>query len=100
MINVGSGIGTTVKEFVAAFRSASGLEIRTRETGPRPGDLAGGFTRSTPPAIYSDGSRNSRLRTVSATPPAGLPSVRIGSPALHYQGLVGPRRRSAQQRWV
>ena len=46
MINVGSGIGTTVKEFVAAFRSASGLEIRTRETGPRPGDLAGGFTRS------------------------------------------------------
>ena len=46
VINVGSGIGTTVKEFVAAFRSASGLEIRTRETGPRPGDLAGGFTRS------------------------------------------------------
>jgi UDP-glucose 4-epimerase len=46
VINVGSGIGTTVKEFVAAFRSASGLEIRMRETGPRPGDLAGAFTRS------------------------------------------------------
>ena len=45
VINVGSGIGTTVKEFVAAFRSASGLEIRMRETGPRPGDLAGAFTR-------------------------------------------------------
>lgn len=46
VINLGTGSGTTVKEFVAAFLAASGMTVRVRETGPRPGDVAGSFTRS------------------------------------------------------
>ena len=46
VINLGTGSGTTVKEFVAAFKAASGQPLRVRETGPRPGDVAGSFTRS------------------------------------------------------
>jgi UDP-glucose 4-epimerase len=46
VINLGTGSGTTVKEFVEAFRVASGLAIQIRETGPRPGDVAGSYTRS------------------------------------------------------
>ncbi len=47
VINLGTGEGTTVKEFVAAFLRASGMTVRVRETDPRPGDVAGSFTRST-----------------------------------------------------
>ncbi|HEY7222870.1 MAG TPA: UDP-glucose 4-epimerase GalE [Micromonosporaceae bacterium] len=47
VINVGTGNGTTVREFVAAFRAATGAPLMVRETGPRPGDVAGSFTRST-----------------------------------------------------
>ena len=43
---MGTGNGTTVKEFVAAFRAASETDLRVRETGPRPGDVAGSYTRS------------------------------------------------------
>jgi UDP-glucose 4-epimerase len=45
-INVGTGNGTTVRELVAAFRAVSGRPLRLRETGPRPGDVVGSFTRS------------------------------------------------------
>lgn len=45
-INLGTGSGTTVREFVAAFQSVSDRPLRVRETGPRPGDTAGCFTRT------------------------------------------------------
>jgi UDP-glucose 4-epimerase len=47
VINLGSGSGTTVREFVAAFQAAADRPLRVRETGPRPGDQAGSYTRST-----------------------------------------------------
>jgi UDP-glucose 4-epimerase len=46
VINLGTGNGTTVKEFVAAFRAVCDRPLRVRETGPRPGDTVGCFTRS------------------------------------------------------
>jgi UDP-glucose 4-epimerase len=47
VINIGTGSGTTVKEFIEAFEIVSGAPLRVRETDPRPGDNAGSFTRST-----------------------------------------------------
>ena len=47
VINLGTGSGTTVKEFVEAFEIVTGQPIRVRETERRPGDNAGSFTRST-----------------------------------------------------
>jgi len=46
VINLGTGRGTTVRELVAAFESVTGTEQPVEETGPRPGDNAGAFTRS------------------------------------------------------
>lgn len=46
VINLGAGSGTTVREFVAAFRAASGKPLRVRESGPRPGDVVGSYTRT------------------------------------------------------
>ena len=46
VINLGTGNGTTVKEFVAAFEAVTHHVLRTREVGARPGDNAGSFTRS------------------------------------------------------
>jgi UDP-glucose 4-epimerase len=46
MLNLGTGEGTTVREFVAAFRQVVERPLRVRETGPRPGDSAGSYTRS------------------------------------------------------
>jgi UDP-glucose 4-epimerase len=46
VINIGTGSGTTVREFVAAFRAATGLPLRVRDTSPRLGDVVGSFTRS------------------------------------------------------
>ena len=43
VINLGTGNGVTVKELVAAFERAYGQTINKRETGPRPGDVAGSF---------------------------------------------------------
>jgi len=43
VINLGTGNGVTVKELVAAFEQAYGQSISKRETGPRPGDVAGSF---------------------------------------------------------
>jgi UDP-glucose 4-epimerase len=47
VINLGTGAGTTVREFVTAFVSATGAPLKVRETGPRPGDVVGSYTRST-----------------------------------------------------
>jgi UDP-glucose 4-epimerase len=46
VLNLGSGTGTTVREMVDAFREVTGEPLRVRETGPRPGDVAGAYTRS------------------------------------------------------
>jgi UDP-glucose 4-epimerase len=46
VINIGTGSGTTVKEFVAAFHSVCDAPLRVRETGPRPGDGTGCYSRS------------------------------------------------------
>jgi len=45
VINLGTGEGTTVRELVAAFTEAVG-PLRVGEAPPRPGDVAGSFTRS------------------------------------------------------
>ncbi|MEV0394092.1 UDP-glucose 4-epimerase GalE [Polymorphospora rubra] len=45
VINLGTGDGTTVRELVAAFQSVAGRPLRVGETGPRPGDSAGTYTR-------------------------------------------------------
>jgi UDP-glucose 4-epimerase len=44
-INLGTGHGTTVREFVAAFEKVVGQPLRTRDVPRRPGDNAGSFTR-------------------------------------------------------
>jgi UDP-glucose 4-epimerase len=46
VINLGTGTGTTVTELVAAFNSVVAPPVAVTETGPRPGDVAGAFTRS------------------------------------------------------
>ena len=46
VLNLGTGDGTTVREFVAAFRQVADQPLRVRETPPRPGDSAGSYTRS------------------------------------------------------
>ncbi|MGW4465358.1 UDP-glucose 4-epimerase GalE [Micromonospora sp. NPDC004704] len=46
VINLGTGNGTTVKEFVTAFNAVSDRPLRVRETGSRPGDSAGSYTRT------------------------------------------------------
>jgi UDP-glucose 4-epimerase len=46
VVNLGTGKGTTVREFVSAFRTVVGRPLRVRETGPRPGDNAGSFARA------------------------------------------------------
>jgi UDP-glucose 4-epimerase len=46
VLNLGSGNGTTVREMLDAFVAVTGKSLRVRETGPRPGDVAGAYTRS------------------------------------------------------
>ncbi len=46
VINLGTGSGTTVRELVAAFQAVCGAGLPVRESGPRPGDVVGCFTRS------------------------------------------------------
>lgn len=45
-INLGTGTGTTVRELVAAFNSVVERPVDIVEAPPRPGDVAGAFTRS------------------------------------------------------
>ncbi len=45
-INLGTGAGTTVREFIDAFVTATRAQLRIREAAPRPGDVVGSFTRS------------------------------------------------------
>ncbi|MFK0111581.1 UDP-glucose 4-epimerase GalE [Streptomyces sp. NPDC091217] len=46
VINLGTGTGTTVRELVDAFNSVVTPPVAVVETDPRPGDVAGAFTRS------------------------------------------------------
>jgi len=43
VINLGTGLGVTVRELVAAFEKVYGQSIHKRETDPRPGDAAGSY---------------------------------------------------------
>ena len=43
VINLGTGSGVTVREFVKAFESVHGYEIPTTDGPPRPGDVAGAY---------------------------------------------------------
>lgn len=43
VINLGTGRGVTVRELVTAFEKVYGSTIRKRDSGPRPGDVAGSF---------------------------------------------------------
>jgi UDP-glucose 4-epimerase len=47
VINLGTGAGTTVREFVSAFIAATSAPLKVREAPPRPGDVVGSYTRST-----------------------------------------------------
>ena len=47
VINLGTGNGTTVRELLDAFQAVADKPLRVVETGPRPGDSVGSFTRST-----------------------------------------------------
>jgi UDP-glucose 4-epimerase len=46
VVNLGTGNGTTVRELLDAFNSVVGTPIPSGETDPRPGDVAGAYTRS------------------------------------------------------
>ncbi|MFB8084955.1 UDP-glucose 4-epimerase GalE [Streptomyces sp. NPDC055992] len=45
-INLGTGTGTTVRELVEAFNEVVDTPVKTEERAPRPGDVAGAYTRS------------------------------------------------------
>jgi UDP-glucose 4-epimerase len=46
VINLGTGTGTTVRELVDALGAVVGEELPTVDAPPRPGDVAGCYTRS------------------------------------------------------
>ncbi|MCM0675887.1 UDP-glucose 4-epimerase GalE [Micromonospora phytophila] len=45
-LNIGTGVGTTVRELLAAFAAVTGQRLPHREAGPRPGDVPGVYNRS------------------------------------------------------
>jgi UDP-glucose 4-epimerase len=45
VINLGTGIGTTVRELLAAFNSVVREPVASVDAPPRPGDVAGAYTR-------------------------------------------------------
>lgn len=45
-INLGTGSGTTVRELCAAFNGVVSPPLETIDVEPRPGDVAGGYTKS------------------------------------------------------
>ena len=46
VINLGTGMGVTVKEIIGAFTEVFGKQIPVSETDPRPGDVAGSFANA------------------------------------------------------
>ncbi|MFG3256891.1 UDP-glucose 4-epimerase GalE [Streptomyces sp. NPDC048172] len=66
-VNLGTGSGTTVRELCAAFNEVVSTPLETVDTGRRPGDVAGGYTKSdraaellgwTPKLSLADGIRS------------------------------------------
>ncbi|MEV5570103.1 UDP-glucose 4-epimerase GalE [Spirillospora sp. NPDC052269] len=66
-INLGTGSGTTVRELCAAFNRVVSPPLATIDADPRPGDVAGGYTKSdraaellgwTPKLSLEDGIRS------------------------------------------
>ncbi len=45
VINLGTGLGTTVRELLDAFNHVAGEPVKARDAGRRPGDTAGAYTR-------------------------------------------------------
>jgi UDP-glucose 4-epimerase len=45
VMNLGSGTGTTVRELVTAVSQVTGQQVDARDAPPRPGDVAGAYTR-------------------------------------------------------
>ncbi|BDH10527.1 UDP-glucose 4-epimerase GalE [Streptomyces hygroscopicus] len=45
-INLGTGTSTTVRELVEAFNTVVTAPVKTQDAPPRPGDVAGAYTRS------------------------------------------------------
>lgn len=45
VINLGTGVGTTVKELVRAFEAVTGERLEIQSAPPRPGDAVGAFSR-------------------------------------------------------
>jgi UDP-glucose 4-epimerase len=46
VINLGTGLGVTVRELVTAFENVYGQTIQKREMPPRPGDVAGAYANA------------------------------------------------------
>ena len=46
-INLGTGMGTTVRELLAAFNAITDRPVQSLDAGRRPGDIAGAYTRVT-----------------------------------------------------
>jgi UDP-glucose 4-epimerase len=46
VINLGTGLGVTVRELLDAFETVYGRKIKTQTAPPRPGDVAGAFANA------------------------------------------------------
>jgi UDP-glucose 4-epimerase len=46
VINLGTGHGVTVRELLTAFEKVYGKPVPSRESPPRPGDVAGSFANA------------------------------------------------------
>ena len=53
-INLGTGTGTTVMEFIKSFEEVRGVEIKKKKSIPRPGDSAGVFASNERAKILLD----------------------------------------------
>ncbi|MEV0716084.1 UDP-glucose 4-epimerase GalE [Asanoa sp. NPDC050611] len=56
VLNLGTGRGTTVREFVDAFRRVVDRPLRVTEAPPRPGDVVGSYARTDKAAAALDWS--------------------------------------------
>ncbi|MGW8482806.1 UDP-glucose 4-epimerase GalE [Microbacterium sp. NPDC055903] len=63
VINLGTGIGTTVFELIEAFESVTGATITVDHAEPRPGDTPGSIPRAEKAARLLDWTAQTDLRT-------------------------------------
>ncbi|MGW3209241.1 NAD-dependent epimerase/dehydratase family protein [Streptomyces sp. NPDC001135] len=120
-INLGTGAGTTVRELCAAFSNVVSTPSATVDTGPRPGDVAGGYTKSdraaelpgwvskvsleegTPSApslfrgAHTDGKRESRDSSCRRGQATRCPTgVLLGRPGMRVADRSSPDRRASR----